>query len=142
MCCCLVCSCVFQVRCRRVSKIIDVCARLHNLCVDSWLTKKFGADQSTIEETPYPYPRPRLPEVPESYVSQYRSRNVAQTMDEEALEVDLSEMGEYSDQDIAYLVRNGYIHDLPALDESYGELLRNDKHNVCGRRRAESPELH
>ena len=54
--------------------------------------------------------------VPESYVSQYRSRNVAQTMDEEALEVDLSEMGEYSDQDIAYLVRNGYIHDLPALD--------------------------
>ena len=72
----------------RVSKIIDVCARLHNLCVDSWLTKKFGADQSIVEETPYPYPRPRLPEVPESYVSQYRSRNVAQTMDEEKAKLD------------------------------------------------------
>ena len=125
----------------RVSKIIDVCARLHNLCVDSWLTKKFGADQSIVEETPYLYPRPRLPEVPESYVSQYRSRNVAQTMDEEKLEVDLSEMGEYSDQDIAYLVRNGYIHDLPVLDESYGELLRKDKHNKSKLRRYEMMNL-
>ena len=124
----------------RVSKIIDVCARLHNLCVDSWLTKKFGADQRIVEATAYPYPRPRLPEVPESYVGQYRSRNVAQTMDEEDMEVDLSEM-EYSDQDIAYMLRNGYIHDLPELDESYGELLRKDRRNKSKLRRYEMMTL-
>ena len=80
-------------------------ACVYTICVDSWLTKKFGADQSAVEETPYPYPHPRLPEVPENYVSQYRSRNVAQTMDEEEMEVEFNEMGDYSDQDIAYMPR-------------------------------------
>ena len=46
-------------------------------------------------------------------------------------------MGDYSDQDIVYMLRNGYIHDLPALDESYGELLRKDKHNESKLRRYE-----
>ena len=50
-------------------------------------------------------------------------------------------MGDYSDQDIVYMLRNGYIHDLPALDESYGELLRKDKHNESKLRRYEMMSL-
>ena len=56
------------------------------------------------------------------------------------MEVDLSEM-EYSDQDIAYMLRNGYIHDLPELDESYGELLRKDRRNKSKLRRYEMMTL-
>ena len=129
----------------KIPLVITACAHLHNLAVDRWLVEKFSETKENISDAGdnycYKYPTPKLPKVPQQWYEHYTKQEAMSSekkIDEYSAEVE--NLNQYTDEQICYELRNGYIGEIPIVDESLDSLqvqCHKNKNNKSKLRRLE-----
>ena len=132
----------------RIPLLITACAHLYNLCVDNFLVNKFGRDElNTNPREEYPYPLPLLPSVDNRYYEknqhlENKARRIhilhsATNNTDSAYTAESQELNDYTDADICYMLRNGYIDELPVVNNSFDMNVEKNKKNKSKLKRYE-----